>query len=178
MGHSGRNRRIALRFALYVKTMGFAPLPFAHADHKIYAIALQQQYEMLKLNLDSKIVAAARIAARAAIRRETLSIAAQDLVPPVPPTPPRRPRKTPPPGTNSRKITIKKSKCRLEAFFKEMGHLVPKCPRCRMRCGLPKKSWPTREMAEECRQRGPDPAKVRIYECPHQQGYWHVGHPQ
>jgi hypothetical protein len=71
---------------------------------------------------------------------------------------------------------MKKKSERLKAFFETHGHLVPKCPRCRMRCGLPKKSWPSHEMAEESRSRSPEAVRLVTYECPHQPGYWHVGH--
>jgi hypothetical protein len=44
-----------------------------------------------------------------------------------------------------------------------------------MRCGLPKRSWPTQEIAETIRLRQNDPLLV-VYECPAQPGFWHLGH--
>jgi hypothetical protein len=56
MARSGKSRRTALRFALYIETMGFVPLPFAHCDYGTYAIALQRQYQMLMLDINPKVV--------------------------------------------------------------------------------------------------------------------------
>ena len=178
MARSGKSKRSAQRFALYIQTMGFVPLPFLHRDYQTYAVELQQQYQELRLRLDAKVITEAKSSARGMIRRKTLAIAAADLVPIAAPTPRRVSEKSIPPNRVAAKRTFKKSRQRLETFFETMAAVVPKCPKCRMRCGLPKKSWPTREMAYECRERCPDPADVNVYECPHQPGYWHVGHPR
>ena len=178
MARSGNSKRSAQRFALYIQTMGFVPLPFLHRDYQAYAVALQQQYQELRLRLDPKVIAEAKSGARDMIRRKTLAIAAGDLVPIVAPTPRRASEKPIPPNRVAAKGSFKKNRERLETFFETMAGVVPKCPKCRMRCGLPKKSWPTREMAYECRERCPDPAEVNVYECPLQVGFWHVGHPR
>jgi hypothetical protein len=85
MSKAGKSKRSAQRFALYVQAMGFVPLPFSHSDYRAYAVALQQQYQELRLRLGLKVSSEARIIARAMIRRKTLSIAAGDLVPPIAP---------------------------------------------------------------------------------------------
>jgi hypothetical protein len=54
--------------------------------------------------------------------------------------------------------------------------LTPPCRSCRMGCGLPKRSWPTREWADEVRGRQHDRDKLRVFECPAQPGFWHLGH--
>jgi hypothetical protein len=54
--------------------------------------------------------------------------------------------------------------------------LTPPCPSCRMGCGFPKRSWPTREWADEVRGRQHDRDKLRAFECPVQPGFWHLGH--
>jgi hypothetical protein len=54
--------------------------------------------------------------------------------------------------------------------------LTPPCPTCRMSGGFPKRSWPTREWAEEVWLRQHDRASIRIYSCPTQIGFWHLGH--
>ncbi|HKU24526.1 MAG TPA: hypothetical protein VJQ54_03585, partial [Candidatus Sulfotelmatobacter sp.] len=51
----------------------------------------------------------------------------------------------------------------------------PPCVACRMGCGLPKRSWPSQEIAERIRLRQNDPLLV-AYECPAQPGFWHLGH--
>jgi hypothetical protein len=42
--------------------------------------------------------------------------------------------------------------------------------------GFPKRSWPTREWAEEVRGRQHDLNILRVYACPVQPGFWHLGH--
>jgi hypothetical protein len=178
MARSGKSKRSAQRFAVYIQAMGVVPLPFLHRDYQAYAVALQQQYQELRLRLDAKLVTEAKSSARGIIRRKTLAIAAGDLVPMAAPTPRRVSEKPIVPNKVAAKGSFKKKRQGLETFFETMAGVVPKCPRCRMRCGLPKKSWPTREMAYESRERCPDPAEVNVYECPHQVGFWHVGHPR
>jgi hypothetical protein len=45
-----------------------------------------------------------------------------------------------------------------------------------MRNGFPKRSWPTREWANEVWGRQHDRDALRVYECPVQPGFWHLGH--
>jgi hypothetical protein len=52
---------------------------------------------------------------------------------------------------------------------------TPPCPRCRIASGMPKRSWPSRERAEEARSRQKDP-RLHVYPCPAQPGLWHLGH--
>jgi len=163
MAKSESNKQLAERFAAFICALGFTPLPFNHRNEKDYAVALQQQYEELRRTVDPAIAAKARISARAELRRCKLEAASAGPVP----TSPSKPRFLPKRHKNRRK---------LEAFFQQRGNLVLKCPKCRMRCGLPKKSWPTREMAEEALKRSLTPAELHIYECPRQPGCWHVGH--
>jgi hypothetical protein len=77
----GKSKQSALRFALYVKALGGEPVPFNQRDFGTYAIALQQQYEELRHSLDRKVVVEARNAARALIRKQTLAVAAQAIIP-------------------------------------------------------------------------------------------------
>ena len=53
---------------------------------------------------------------------------------------------------------------------------TPPCPVCRLLGDLPKRSWPDPAMAEEVRLRS-DPT-LKVYECPVQPGFWHLGHPR
>jgi hypothetical protein len=54
------------------------------------------------------------------------------------------------------------------------------CPHCRMRGGFPKRAWISRQLAEEALLRALEIPKnftgLHVYECPHTQGYWHLGH--
>lgn len=52
---------------------------------------------------------------------------------------------------------------------------TPPCPVCRMWAKLPKRSWPSWEMAEEVRLRQKEP-DLQVYQCPFRSGYWHLGH--
>jgi hypothetical protein len=45
-----------------------------------------------------------------------------------------------------------------------------------MGCGFPKRSWPTRKWTNEVRRRQHDRDKLRVFECPVQPNFWHLGH--
>jgi hypothetical protein len=80
---------------------------------------------------------------------------------------------TPPVAAQSR------SQWRKEVFDQIRRHwspLTPPCPSCRMGNGFPKRSWPTREWADEVWARQHDRETLRVYECPAQPGFWHLGH--
>ena len=55
------------------------------------------------------------------------------------------------------------------------GPETPPCLECRIGGVLPKRSWPSREAAEESRIQQNDPHLVS-YPCPYLPGYWHLGH--
>jgi hypothetical protein len=78
-----------MRLALYIKTLGAEPVPLQHNSYRDYAVALQRQYEQLRIQLGSEKADQARRSARREIKKLTLSLAAQGLVAPVPPTPPK-----------------------------------------------------------------------------------------
>jgi hypothetical protein len=44
--------------------------------------------------------------------------------------------------------------------------------------GFPKRSWPSMKWAEEVWARQHDRDTLRVYECPAQPGFWHLGHAQ
>jgi hypothetical protein len=53
---------------------------------------------------------------------------------------------------------------------------MPACPQCKVRgFHIPKRSWPSQEMAEAVRLSLGDPLLV-TYPCPVQPGYYHLGH--
>lgn len=54
--------------------------------------------------------------------------------------------------------------------------LTPPCAVCRMGCGWPKRSWPSREKALEVRDRQHDRGRLVVFACPVQPGFWHLAH--
>ena len=82
------------------------------------------------------------------------------------------------PAGNSQPV-VPRSRSREEQFRHNLSRwspLTPPCPSCRMGCGFPKRSWPTRESADEVRGRQHDRDKLRVFQCPVQTGFWHLGH--
>jgi hypothetical protein len=59
--------------------------------------------------------------------------------------------------------------------MRNWGPETPPCLECRIGGVLPKRSWPSREAAEESRILQNDPQLIS-YRCPYQPGYWHLGH--
>jgi hypothetical protein len=76
-------------------------------------------------------------------------------------------------------VALTRAQAREEAFkyiSRRWSALTPPCPSCRMGNGFPKRSWPTREWADEVWERQHDRDTLRVYECPVQPGFWHLGH--
>jgi hypothetical protein len=74
---------------------------------------------------------------------------------------------------------VPRNRSREEQFLHNLSRwspLTPPCPSCRMGCGFPKRSWPTREWADEVRGRQHDRDRLRVFACPAQPGFWHLGH--
>jgi hypothetical protein len=63
-----------------------------------------------------------------------------------------------------------------EQFRRRWSPLTPPCPSCRMANGFPKRSWPGREWADEVWAKQHDRDRLRVYACPVQPGFWHLGH--
>jgi hypothetical protein len=80
----GASKRTALRFAVYIRGLGGEPLPFAHTDYRAYTVALQRQYDNLRLALDPTVVKEARAAGRILIRRQSLAVAAGNSISAIP----------------------------------------------------------------------------------------------
>jgi len=81
--------------------------------------------------------------------------------------------------THNSRTVVPRNRSREEQFLHNLSRwpsFTPPCPSCRMRCGFPKRSWPTREWAEEVRERQHDRDTLRVFECPVQPGFWHLGH--
>lgn len=76
-------------------------------------------------------------------------------------------------------VSLSRAQAREEAFkyiSRRWSALTPPCPSCRMGNGFPKRSWPTREWAEEVWGRQHDLNRLNVYACPVQPGFWHLGH--
>jgi hypothetical protein len=76
-------------------------------------------------------------------------------------------------------VALTRAQAREEAFkyiSRRWSALTPPCPSCRMGNGFPKRSWPTREWADEVWERQHDRDTLRVYECPVLPGFWHLGH--
>jgi hypothetical protein len=63
-----------------------------------------------------------------------------------------------------------------DQIHRRWSPLTPPCPSCRMRNGFPKRSWSTREWADEVWAKQHDRDLLRVYQCPAQPGFWHLGH--
>jgi len=76
-------------------------------------------------------------------------------------------------------VSLTRAQAREEAFkyiSRRWSAVTPPCPSCRMGNGFPKRSWPTREWAEEVWGRQHDLSILRVYARPVQPGFWHLGH--
>ena len=156
-------QEVARRLVLYLSGIGITPVPAA-SSYKCWCAALQIQYNAL--GVDQR-----RLARQTGRRlmREFGSIARaiasfpnlqQTLVASPPPEPPR-------------------TRTRQEQFLRKINRwspLTPPCPSCRMGGGFPKRSWPSREWAEEVLARQHDRDTLRVFECPVQPDFWHLGH--
>lgn len=159
------DKQVARRLALYLRSIGISPVPSV-GSYKQWGAAVQIQYNAI--GVDQR-----RLARQTGRRlmREFGSIARaiasfpnqgvqQTLVAAPPPAPPR-------------------TRSRQEQFLSKISRwspLTPPCPSCRMGGGFPKRSWPSRKSAEEVLARQHDRDTLRVFECPVQPGFWHLGH--
>jgi hypothetical protein len=151
-------RRSALRLALFLGCVDVEP-NLNGSTYKDHLAALNSQF----LSIDIELRKEARRKGRKRIREARgLEKAAGHLIPTLQPTPPER-------GRWARKYELSRTKTQ------HWPPETPPCAVCRMGCGLPKRSWPSREIAEGIRLRQNDPLLVG-YECPAQPGLWHLGH--
>ncbi len=160
-----KGKRRASRLALYLSSIGIRPVLSARS-YKQLATDLQAQYEALEVG-QRKL---ARKTGRRLIKEaRSIAIAVATLTNPV--VQETQAHNAPPitPRTQSREEQFKYISRRWSA-------LTPPCPSCRMRNGFPKRSWPTREWADEVWGRQHDRDALRVYECPIQPGFWHLGH--
>jgi hypothetical protein len=151
-----KGKRRARRLALYLRSIGIRP----------WAAGLQVQYD----ELEAEQRKLARRAGRQLIR-EAGSIAKAVAALPTP--------AVLQPLAGNALLVAPRTQSREEQFnsiCKRWSALTPPCPSCRMGNGFPKRSWPTREWADEVWGRQHDRDRLRVYECPVQPGFWHLGH--
>ncbi len=160
-----KGKRKARRFALYLSSIGISPVLPCNS-YKQWVVALQAQYNALEVG-QRKL---ARRAGRQLVRESgSIRIAAASLPTPVfvqtraANAPTVRPR----PFSRDEQFN---------SILRRWSARTPPCPSCRMRNGFPKRSWPTREWADEVRGRQHDRDTLRVYECPVKPGLWHLGH--
>jgi hypothetical protein len=157
-------RQTAMRLALYLDCIGVKPLLIGNS-YKEYRDALRIQYQSIEPGLRKE----GRTKGRKLIREtEGLDRVACHLVPVLPPAP----------LLPLAQDKIAKWRLRSENYKRKAllwPPETPPCPKCKMWAGLPKRSWPSRKSAEKVRLRQRDPM-LRVYECPVQPGFWHLGH--
>jgi hypothetical protein len=158
----GKAKRSAERYALFIRAFGAEPTPYRLQPYDKYAAELQRQYLYLRQTVGPETAAEIRRSVRASLRPKSQFVA---VAPDSAGT-----------ATSIKKGSkFRKSRERLKRFFAKYGHTIPQCRHCRMSCGFPKKSWPSKQRAEEALARSGDVTGFNLYECPKQPGYWHLG---
>lgn len=156
-----RARMRAARMAIFIECAGVVPI-IRGSTYREYCRFLEEQYT----NLEPEVRRRSRVEGRRRIREQGVEAAAIRLIPVPSPT--------------YRTATInpgprRKKRAKTQDKIRRWPPETPPCPKCRMALGIPKRSWPTREMAEEVLRRQNDP-DLHIYPCPVQPGFWHLGH--
>ena len=81
-----------------------------------------------------------------------------------------------PPVVAPRTQSLTRGEKKFQFISRNWSPLTPACPECKMGNGYPKRSWPTREWADEVWGKQHDRDKMDVYACPVQPGFWHLGH--
>jgi hypothetical protein len=159
-----KGKRKARRLALYLSSIEISLVSSANS-YKQWAADLQTQYNALEAG-QRKL---ARQTGRRLIKEAgSIAKAVASL-----PNPVVLQTQTDSPTVTSRTQSREKQ---FEEICRSWSELTPPCPSCRMRNGFPKRSWPTREWADEVWGRQHDRDTLRVYSCPTQSGFWHLGH--
>jgi hypothetical protein len=143
-----------MRLALYIKTLGGTPLPLEHRSYRNYAAALGQQYQKLRVQHGSGPANKARVSARAAIKKLTLRVAAEGLVPNILPTHPKTP---------SKEATLRKTESTLSQAVAAVGPNRKDLWNCRRKlshCDYLSALFHARRLPDR-----PDKLMVNIYPC-------------
>jgi hypothetical protein len=160
-----KGKRKAQRLALYLNSIGIPLVPSA-SSYRRWAAVLQTKYNAL----DPERRKLARRAGRHLIEQAGSIANALIALP--------NPIVLQPPANNAPPVA-RRAQSKEEQFTsisRRWSALTPPCPFCRMRSGFPKRSWPSREWADEVRERQHDRDSLRVYACPAQPGFWHLGH--
>jgi hypothetical protein len=159
-----KGQRRARRMALYLSSIGVQLAPSA-GSYKQWAAVLQAQYNALEGG-QRKL---ARQAGRRLLKESgSIAIAVGSLT---------NPAAIQPLTVFTPVAALTRSREeQFDYIRRRWSALTPPCPSCRMRNGFPKRSWPTRKWADEVWARQHDRETLRVYECPIQSGFWHLGH--
>jgi hypothetical protein len=160
---SVRGKRLARRLALYLTSIGI-PAATSSTSYRLWAATLQAQY--MALPEDQRTLARAR-GWKLITESASLRAAAATLVSPLCLQ------------VQAGKPSASHGLSRQAIFAlisQRWSPLTPPCPTCRMSGGFPKRSWPSREWAEEVLARQHDRDTLCLFECPVQPGFWHLGH--
>jgi hypothetical protein len=132
----GKAKKSAERYALFIRALGSEPTPYRLQPYGKYAAELQRQYLDLKQSVGPEMAAKIRRSVRASLRPKSQFVA---VAPDSPGT-----------ATSIKKGSkFRTSRERLKRFFAKYGQTIPQCCHCRMNCGFPKKSWASKQWAEE-----------------------------
>lgn len=153
-------RRRAARIALFIECAGQVPVPHG-SSYKEYCQTLEQQY----LSVEPAIRRLARVEARKRIRDAGgVEQATTHLI------------LDPPAGVAAAiSYFYRRQRTTFRRKIRKWPKETPPCPVCRMAWGMPKRSWSTRQMAEDAMKRQND-TQLIAYPCPAQPGYWHLAH--
>ncbi len=156
----------ALRLALYLHCVGIDPMPVGQSYRQQFA-ALLALYESLDIATRKN---ARRLGRQAMRNAGSLEKAAHGLIA----------ETAHPPFIDRKRIAVIIEQMPRKEMFKRIrngwSRRTPPCVSCRMSNGFPKRSWPSREMAEDVRLRQHDRDTLRVYSCPAMPGFWHLGH--
>lgn len=156
-----RARKRAARLAIFIECAGLIPA-IRGSTYSEYCKFLEEQY----VHLAPEVRRHARVEGRRRLREQGVTSAAMRLIP------------VPSPVFGASTIQSQQRRKRRARYQDHMFRWPPEtppCPKCRIGRGMPKRSWPTREMAELILSQQND-SSLRVYPCPAQPGFWHLGH--
>lgn len=156
-----RARMRAARIAIFIESADVVPI-IRGSTYREYFDCLQEQY----LGLEPKVRRHGRVEGRRRIREHGLESAAIRLIP------------VPVPICGVAKLSPKRRRRARAKYQQKVLRWLPEtppCPKCLIGPGMPKRSWPSRELAERACSQQEDSA-LHVYPCPAQPGFWHLGH--
>lgn len=155
-------RKRAARIALFLECAGQRPV-IEGSTYREYCEGLDRQY----LSIEPELRWMARVEGRTRIRwAGGIEAVARRMIP------------VPAPVCRLAKLTPMQRRQVRSEYRQRVRHWPPEtppCPKCLIGAGMPKRSWPSRELAEQARNQQHDP-RLNVYPCPTQPGSWHLGH--